>query len=47
MKEISNTKNKILIMKEKLFNRIFDLPNEEMIIDETIVEEKPNQLVLR
>ena len=47
MKEISNTRNKILIMKEKLFNRIFELSDEQLITDQIVTEDKPNELVLR
>lgn len=47
MKEISNTRNKILIMKEKLFNRMFELSDEQLITDQMVTEDKPNELVLR
>lgn len=40
----NQTKNKILKLKEKLFNKMFNIPEEEMIIGDEITEEKPMEL---
>lgn len=44
MKSISNTREKILILKEKLFNRMLFIPEEQSLITESLLDEKSMEL---
>lgn len=44
MKSINNTRDKILILKEKLFNKMLFIPEEQSLITESILDDKPIEL---